>query len=103
MEKKTPHYNLQYIQADVQRLGAMAFTKSALDGGRTLGFTLAQMHRVIATLERRALYKSMSTHADHKVWQDVYHAQAYGSAIYIKVTYRPSGGPPVIAFKDKEL
>lgn len=103
MEKKTPHYNLQCIQADVQRLGAMAFTKSALDGGRTMGFTLAQMHRVIATLERRALYKSMSTHADHKVWQDAYHAQAYGSAIYIKVTYRPSGGPPVIAFKDKEL
>lgn len=55
MEKKTPHYNLQCIQADVRRLGAVAFTKSA------------QMQRVIASLERRALYKSMSTHADHKV------------------------------------
>ena len=99
MEKKTPHYNLQCIQADVQRLGAVAFTKSALDGGRTMGLTLAQMQRVIASLERRAL----STHADHRVWQDVYHAQAYGLAIYIKVTYRPSGGPPVIAFKEKDL
>lgn len=98
MEKKTPHYNLPLIQADVRRLGAVAFTKSALDGGRTMGLTLAQMKRVIATLER-----SMSTHADHKVWQDVYHAQAYGLAIYIKVTYRPSGGPPVIAFKEKDL
>ena len=99
MEKKTPHYTLQCIQADVQRLGAVAFTKSALDGGRTMGLTLAQMQRVIASLERRAL----STHADHRVWQDVYHAQAYGLAIYIKVTYRPSGGPPVIAFKEKDL
>ena len=103
MEKKTPHYTLQCIQADVLRLGAVAFTKSALDGGRTMGLTLAQMQRVIASLERRALYKSMSTHADHKVWQDVYHAQAYGLAIYIKVTYRPCGGPPVIAFKEKDL
>ena len=103
MEKKTPHYNLPLIQADVRRLGAVAFTKSALDGGRTMGLTLAQMQRVIATLERRSLYKSMSTHADHKVWQDVYHAQAYGLAIYIKVTYCPSGGPPVIAFKEKDL
>ena len=42
MEKKTPHYNLQCIQGDVRRLGAVAFTKSALDGGRTLGLTLAQ-------------------------------------------------------------
>ncbi len=61
MEKKTPHYNLPLIQADVRRLGAVAFTKSALDGGRTMGLTLAQMQRVIATLERRSLYKSMST------------------------------------------
>ena len=99
MEKKTPHYTLQCIQADVLRLGAVAFTKSALDGGRTMGLTLAQMQRVIASLERRAL----STHADHRVCQDVYHAQAYGLAIYIKVTYRPSGGPPVIAFKEKDL
>ena len=99
MEKKTPHYTLQCIQTDVLRLGAVAFTKSALDGGRTMGLTLAQMQRVIASLERRAL----STHADHRVWQDVYHAQAYGLAIYIKVTYRPSGGPPVIAFKEKDL
>ena len=103
MEKKTPHYTLQCIQADVLRLGAVAFTKSALDGGRTMGLTLAQMQRVIASLERRALDKSMSTHADHRVWQDVYHAQGYGLAIYIKVTYRPSGGPPVIAFKEKDL
>ena len=101
MEKKTPHYNLQCIQSDVIRLGAVAFTKSALDGGRSLGLTLAQMQRVIASLERRALHKSMATHADHKVWQDVYYAQAYGLFIYIKVTYRPGGGPPVIAFKEK--
>ena len=103
MEKKTHHYTLQCIQADVLRLGAVAFTKSALDGGRTMGLTLAQMQRVIASLERRALYKSMSTHADHRVWQDVYHAQDYSLAIYLKVTYRPSGGPPVIAFKEKDL
>lgn len=102
MEKKTPHYNLQSIQADVQRLGAVAFTKTALDGGRMMGMTLARMQRVIASLERGALYKSMSTHADHKVWQDVYHTYAYGLFIYIKVTYRPGGGPPVIAFKEKQ-
>lgn len=101
MEKKTPHYDLFCIQDDVRRLGAVAFTKSALDGGRTMGLTLAQMQRVITSLEPRELYKSMTTHADHRVWQDVYHTDAYGLFIYIKVTYRPGGGPPVIAFKEK--
>ena len=86
MEKKTPHYNLQCIQADVQRLGAVAFTKSALDGGRTMGLTLAQMQRVITSLERSALYKSMSTHADHKVWQDVYRRKTQAGEVYLKLT-----------------
>ena len=86
MEKKTPHYNLQCIQSDVIRLGAVAFTKSALDGGRSLGLTLAQMQRVIASLERRALHKSMSTHADHKVWQDVYRPSTPAGDVYLKLT-----------------
>ena len=73
MEKKTPHYDLFCIQDDVRRLGAVAFTKSTLDGGRTMGLTLAQMQRVITSLERRELYKSMTTHRDHRIWQDVYH------------------------------
>jgi hypothetical protein len=30
-------YDLAHVQADVARLGAAAFTKTALDGGRTMG------------------------------------------------------------------
>jgi motility quorum-sensing regulator/GCU-specific mRNA interferase toxin len=37
MEKPTPHYDLAAIQARVARLGAAAFTKTALDGGRDMG------------------------------------------------------------------
>lgn len=47
------------------------------------------------------LYKSMTTYDDHRVWQDVYHIKSCGLEIYIKVTYRPCGGPPVISFKEK--
>jgi motility quorum-sensing regulator / GCU-specific mRNA interferase toxin len=46
MEKRTPHYDVAGVQADVAgvqadvaRLGAAAFTKSALDRGRALGLT----------------------------------------------------------------
>lgn len=50
MDKRTPHYDLSRIQADVARLGAAAFTKTALDGGRQMGLTIAEMLAVITSL-----------------------------------------------------
>ena len=100
MEKRTPHYNLARIQADVARLGAAAFTKTALDGGRAMGLTSAEMLGVIASLTRRDFYKSMTTYADHRVWQDVYHAPTpVRKDAYIKITMRAAA--PVIQFKEK--
>jgi motility quorum-sensing regulator/GCU-specific mRNA interferase toxin len=32
-------------------------------------------------------YKSMTTHADHRIWQDVYHAKTTsGDEVYLKLT-----------------
>jgi motility quorum-sensing regulator / GCU-specific mRNA interferase toxin len=32
-------------------------------------------------------YKSMTTHADHQIWQDVYHTETVsGSPVYLKLT-----------------
>lgn len=95
-----PHYELALIRADVARLGAAAFTKTALDGGWAMGLTSAEMLAVIATLTRRDFYKSMTTHVDHRVWQDVYHATTpVGKVAYIKITRRDAA--PVIQFKEK--
>jgi motility quorum-sensing regulator/GCU-specific mRNA interferase toxin len=74
VDKRTPRYDLQRIQAEVARLGAAAFIKTALDGGWQMGLTTAEMLAVISSLSRRDFYKSMTTYADHRVWQDVYHA-----------------------------
>ncbi|WP_433769117.1 type II toxin-antitoxin system MqsR family toxin [Pseudomonas putida] len=101
MEKSTPHYDLAVIKADVRRLGRKAFTTTAKNSGRTLGLNLIQMQEVVFELQGKMLYKSMTTYHDHRVWQDVYHINSYGMEIYIKVTYRPGGGPPVISFKEK--
>jgi motility quorum-sensing regulator / GCU-specific mRNA interferase toxin len=61
VEKRTPHHDLARIQAQVARLGAAAFTKTALDGGREMGLTAGEMLGVIASLSRRNFYKSMTT------------------------------------------
>lgn len=100
MEKLRPHYDLATIKALVARLGATAFTKTAMDGGRAMGLTSSEMLAVIAGMERADFYKSMTTLHDHKVWQDVYHVMTPVQKIaYIKVTMRDSA--PVIQFKEK--
>lgn len=101
MEKNTPHYDLALIKADVRRLGRKAFTKSAEKTGLDLGFSSEEMQEIVFGLQKRMLYKSMTTYEDHRVWQDVYHINTQDLEIYIKVAYRPAGGPPVISFKEK--
>jgi motility quorum-sensing regulator/GCU-specific mRNA interferase toxin len=100
VEKRTPHYELARIQEQVRRLRAAAFTKTALDGGREMGLTTAEMLAVISSLSRRNFYKSMTTYADHRVWQDVYRADTpVNKQAYIKITLRDLA--PVIQFKEK--
>jgi motility quorum-sensing regulator/GCU-specific mRNA interferase toxin len=99
VEKRTPRYDLATVQADVARLRASAFTKTALDGGRAVGLTTAEMLAVIAGLTRRDLCKSMTTYTDPRVWQDVYHATTpVRKDAYIKITLRHVA--PVIQFKE---
>ena len=100
MDKRTPHCPLSRIQDEVARLGAAAFTRTALDGGRDMGLTTSEMLKVIASLSQSNFYKSMTTYADHRVWQDVYHAETpVKKDAYIKITLRDT--VPVIQVKEK--
>jgi motility quorum-sensing regulator/GCU-specific mRNA interferase toxin len=99
MGKKAPHYKLTLIQAEVRQRGADAFTRTALDGGREMGLSFEQMVTVVYALSGKQFFKSMTTFADHTVWQDVYHALTPTGTAYIKVTLRL--GALVIQFKRK--
>ncbi len=42
---------------------------------------------VVATLTSADFYKSMTTYADHRIWQDVYHTRTnLGDEVYLKLT-----------------
>jgi motility quorum-sensing regulator/GCU-specific mRNA interferase toxin len=72
MEKGTPHCKLQIVKALVAS-GTVRATASAFNGARELGINnLAGMCSVVLALTPADFYKSMTTHADHTVWQDVY-------------------------------
>lgn len=101
MEKKKPHYSLAEVQRVVEERGVNAFTATALTGAVALGLSGEQAVAVVLGLRPKDLYKSMTTNADHKIWQDVYHAVLKsGSVAYIKVTLRENG-TVVIQFKEK--
>lgn len=88
------------MQARIAVAGRDAFTQTAVAGGRAMGLTVADMLSVIACLSRRDFYKSMTTHHDHHVWQDVYHGVCpTGRVAYIKLT--EVAERIVIQFKEK--
>lgn len=102
MEKRTPHYSLRDVQVRVADPSNRPFTVTAMRGGLALGLTEAEMREVVLDLSRRDFYKAMTTHADARIWQDVYHGTTPdGVAVYIKITGYADGRPPVIQFKAK--
>lgn len=102
MEKHKPHYSLKQIQTIVADSNSQPFTVTALRGGLALGLTEKEMRQIVLNLSMRDFYKSMTTHSDHRVWQDVYHGVTEDQVkVYIKVTYYADNRPPVIQFKAK--
>ena len=87
MEKGTPHCKLAVIKTLVGS-GQVKATASAYDGARDVGINdLAGMCAVVMALTPGNFHKSMTTHADHRIWQDVYRTSTANSAdVYLKLT-----------------
>ena len=66
--------------------GKVRIAISALAGGAALGFGFEEIIGVVAALTTRDFYKSMTTHADHRVWQDVYRPETPAGEVYLKLT-----------------
>ncbi len=75
MKKKKPNYALSDVLAIVSTNGVDAFTQTALHGAWDLGLSSEDAVAVVLGLKQTNFYKSMTTHNDHRIWQDVYHAE----------------------------
>jgi len=51
-----------------------------------LGFDFDGIVAVVLALTSEDFYKSMTTHADHRIWQDVYKPTTHAGAVYLKLT-----------------
>jgi motility quorum-sensing regulator/GCU-specific mRNA interferase toxin len=80
---------------------SLVVTKTALLDARQLGFLRCDMVEAIQALEKTHFYKSMTSHADNNVWQDVYHVPFRNLVLYIKFTEDRITQFRLLSFKEK--
>ncbi|WP_050877516.1 type II toxin-antitoxin system MqsR family toxin [Bordetella pertussis] len=67
-------------------------------GAAALGLDFSAMVEIVLALTPRDFHKSMTTHADHRIWQDVYCPVTAMGAVYLKLT--GLDGVPIVSFKE---
>jgi motility quorum-sensing regulator/GCU-specific mRNA interferase toxin len=85
VEKHTAHYKLPLVKAMVEA-GKVRTTMSAREGAAALGFDFDGMLGAVMALTPNDFYKSMTTHVDHRLWQDVYRPVTTAGEVYLKLT-----------------
>ena len=96
MEKFSPHYSLSEFKSSDYIL-----TRTVRRSAAELGFDKEGIARVIATMEIKHFYKSMTSYANHKIWQDVYHVPCGDVILYIKFTQNVISEFTLLSFKEK--
>ena len=85
MEKRKPHCLLSVVHTLVEQ-GQVRATMTALNGAAALDLDFDDMLSVIRALTTGDFYKSMTTHADHRIWQDVSQPSTAAGDVYLKLT-----------------
>jgi motility quorum-sensing regulator / GCU-specific mRNA interferase toxin len=101
MEKSRPTYDLQAIKIALGSVETLAMTTTALRDALSLGFDRSGVVETIGAIDRKMFAKSMTTYADHRVWQDVYNVPARGMTLYVKFQADVITEFTIMSFKEK--
>ena len=96
MEKLNPTYNLEEFKNSDYKITNTAF-RTALE----LEFDENDIRKVISTMKKEHFYKSMTSYANHKIWQDVYHVPCGNLILYVKFTQNLISEFTLLSFKEK--
>jgi motility quorum-sensing regulator / GCU-specific mRNA interferase toxin len=77
-------------------------TGTALRSAAALGFGREEIVATIRAMRRQHFYKSMTSHADHRIWQDVHHVPSEIGTIYLKFTADMVSEFLLLSFKEKD-
>lgn len=101
-EKRKPTYDLDAIKSTFSSVKSLNATGSAIRSAAALGFGRVEIVDVIQSIERRDFQKSMTSHADHRVWQDVYYVPSDAGELYVKFTADVMSEFLLLSFKEKD-
>ena len=101
MEKRKPTYDIESFKAAFSAPELLIVTGTALRDAAALGFGRQDIVDAIQSTDRSHFVKSMTSIADHTVWQDVYYVPFEGMTIYLKFTADRITGFRLLSFKEK--
>jgi len=101
-EKKKPTYDLDSFKAAFSTADALSLTFTAARDAANLGYGKPEIVAVLQTMQPVHFYKSMTSHADYQVWQDVYHVPSEVGVLYIKFTAGTVTVFRLLSFKEKD-
>lgn len=96
MDKFIPTYKLEDFKTS-----NFVITRTAYDTALDMGFSESDIRRIVDTMEENHFYKSMTSYANHKIWQDVYHVPYENLMIYVKFTKNIITDFTLLSFKEK--
>jgi len=101
VEKRRPSHDLAAFRARCGDPRRLAITTTALRSAAALGFGRSDIAAVIRAMKPSHFYKSMTSHADKRRWQDVYHVQWDGAVLYVKFTGDAVTEFVLLSFKER--
>ncbi|HBA87137.1 MAG TPA: type II toxin-antitoxin system MqsR family toxin [Geobacter sp.] len=101
-EKRKPTYDLAAFKATFNKVDRLALTGTALRTSAALGFGRAEIVATIQSMQREQFYKSMTSYADARLWQDVYHVPSPFGLLYVKFTADVVTEFLLLSFKEKD-
>jgi len=101
-EKRKPTYDLQAFKAAFSSVERLNVTGTAIMTATAIGFDRHAIVATIQTMQRAQFYKSMTSHGDHRVWQDVYHVPSPVGTLYVKFTADVVSEFLLLSFKEKD-
>lgn len=101
-EKRKPTYDIEAFKATFSSVEKLAITGKALRSAAELGFGREEIVGIIQTIQRQHFYKSMTSYADSRLWQDVYHVPSPIGTLYIKFTSDVVTEFLLLSFKEKD-
>lgn len=100
-EKRRPHYALTEIKARFADPAALNRSYVSKQGADALGMDDDAVVSAIQALAPTCFDKSMTSVADHKIWQDVYKPFVDDRKIYVKFTLDARNQFFLISFKEE--